>query len=81
MQLSFFIFIFYPSGAGDMHINGNAGTHRVLPPSLTYGNSTNGLPPVTGTDLQHRSNLVEDRHFDCDERVIYQEALQVNLLT
>uniref|UniRef100_A0A6V7QZ65 Helicase-like transcription factor CHR28 n=1 Tax=Ananas comosus var. bracteatus TaxID=296719 RepID=A0A6V7QZ65_ANACO len=64
------------STQGDMHINGNAGTHRVLPPSLTYGNSTNGLPPVAGTDLQHRSNLVEDRHFDCDERVIYQQALQ-----
>lgn len=65
--------------ADDGHTFGNAGNVRVLPSSLMHGKSINSFQSGGFSDAQNHLSLGEDRRIEHDERVIYQEALQVFL--
>ncbi|KAJ6851803.1 helicase-like transcription factor CHR28 isoform X3 [Iris pallida] len=60
----------------DVHMYRNAGTHRVLPPSMMSGAYASTSRISGSVDAGNRSGLVEERPIEHDETPIYQEALQ-----
>jgi hypothetical protein len=54
---------------------------RILPPSLTHGTSASVLHHAGSSDPMHRFGGGEDRNPDNDERLVYQAALQVFILS